>query len=312
MTVDFSQMPASCILPGDTSRGFRDPAVFFYEDVFYCYYSYVTPAPDGFTDFRLGVSTSRDLIHWSEPMLFTQLDRTKNYSSPGCILAHNGEFVMCMQTYPTDGNAPGKVFGNQNSRIYLMRSHDLIHWSEPELMRVHGDGVSFEQMGRMIDPYILPDHDDPQRYFVFYKQPPRDAVPRRTPSGYPVEYMSYSSTRDLIHFTYEGAIECGENVCVLFHNNEYRIYHSPQNGIGCIHTRDFRTCTQDEPLTLGQAHWAWARDRVTAGFVLDATLIPGVGKYLLFFNGDRNDAFPFCASIGLAWSDDLANWNYVE
>ena len=44
--------------------------------------------------------------------------------------------------------------------------------------------------------------------------------------------------------------------------------------------------------------------------MLDGRNEPGVGKYLMFFNADAPEHFPFCASVGIAWSDDLVNWQY--
>lgn len=310
MKVDFSAIRSSEIIPCSDRVGFRDPAAIFHNGSCYCFYSHVEKGGDGWTYFRLGLSISEDLIHWRGPYLLTEADRRVNYSSPGCIIRQGDEFVMCIQTYPTFDNAPGKVCGNQLSRIYLIRSRDLLHWSEPELMRVHGDEVSEADMGRMIDPYLTEDMRQPGRYLVFYKQPPKNAPARRTESGYPVEYMSYSSTVDLKHYRYEGYVECGENVCVLPTEEGYRIYNSPENGVGCLKTKDFITFQREAPLTLGQAGWPWAAARLTAGFVLDGRSEPGVGKYLMFFNGDTPDAFPFCASLGLAWSDDLISWQY--
>lgn len=310
MNVDFSAISSSQILPCTDRIGYRDPMAFFHECSCYCYYSYLELGDDGWTYFRLGLSISEDLVHWRGPYLLTEADRRFNYSSPGCIIRQGDEFVMCIQTYPTFGNAPDQVCANQSSRIFLIRSRDLLHWSEPELMRVHGDDVPVEDMGRMIDPFIVQDIHDPGLYRVFYKQHPKGIAHQQTETGYPVEYMSYSSTRDLKHFKDEGYIICGENVCVLPDRDVYRIYNSPQNGVACLKTRDFVTFEQEAPLTFGQLNWPWASARLTAGFVVDARDIPGVGKYLMFFNGDQPDAFAFCASLGLAWSDDLITWNY--
>lgn len=310
MNVDFSAIASSQIIPCTPHCGFRDPTAVFHDGSCYCYYSHVELGSDGWTYFRLGLSISEDLVHWHGPFLLTERDRRTNYSSPGCILRQGDTFVMCIQSYPTFGNAPDKVCGNQDSRIFLIRSRDLLHWSEPELMRVHGDSVPVQVMGRMIDPYIVEDMHEPGRYLVFYKQHPRGVAGRRTETGYPVEYVCYSSTCDLKHFHDEGYVECGENVCVLPDGELYRIYNSPQNGVACLKTRDFVTFEQEAPLTFGQDRWPWAASRLTAGFVLDGRHEPGVGKYLMFFNGDAPNAFPFCASLGLAWSDDLINWSY--
>jgi hypothetical protein len=69
-------------------------------------------------------------------------------------------------------------------------------------------------------------------------------------------------------------------------------------------------------ITLGQKDWVWAQGRLTAGFVLDARHVPQVGKYLMFFHGSRygeddpRGGFDNFASIGLAWSDDLREWDW--
>ncbi len=310
MQVDFSAIRSSQIIPCTDRSGFRDPTAIFHNGRCYCFYSHVELGEDGWTYFRLGLSISDDLIHWDGPYLLTPRDRRLNYSSPGCIIQWNHEFVMCIQSYPTDGNEPHQVCGNRDSRIFLIRSRDLLHWSKPELMRVHGDDVAAEDMGRMIDPYIIRDIHDPERLLVFYKQHPKGVVISRTETGYPVEYMCFSSTRDLIHFRYEGYVECGENVCVVPHEDGYRIYNSPQNGIACLLTKDFTAFEKEAPLFFGQQRWPWAASRLTAGFLLDGRCEPGVGKYLMFFNGDEPEAFPFCASLGLAWSDDLKAWHF--
>lgn len=310
MNVDFSAIQTSQLLSSTETIGFRDPAAIFYGGRCYLYYTHVELDADGWTYMRVGLSISDDLVHWEPPRLLTPRDRRLNYSSPGCVLQIGNEFVMCLQTYPTCGNPAGNHFGNASSRIYLTRSRDLLSWSQPELMRVHGDGVSEAEMGRMIDPYIAEDVRRKGHYRVFYKQHPKGVPHERTPQGYPVEYMSFSSTDDLQHFRYEGYTRCGENVCVLPVQDGYRIYHSPQNGIGCLKTHDFLTFEEEPPLTLGQSAWPWASARLTAGFVLDGTMEPGVHRYLLFFHGDTPHSFPFSASLGMAWSRDLNHWEY--
>lgn len=309
MKIDFDQIRSSRILPCTSAGGFRDPAAFLLNGKLYCFYSWVEPAPDGWTCFRLGLSITEDLVHWEGPLLLTEADRALNYSSPGCVLPlEDGSYLLCLQTYPTDRNLPGHIYGDQKCRIWFMRSRDLIHWSEPEPALVRGK--SLEESGRMIDPFLTKDIHNPGRYLVFYKQKPENAREERTESGYPVEYVRYSSTEDLIHFREEGALPCGENVCVFPEGDHYRVYHSPENGIGCFLTRDFKTREERPLLTLGQQDWPWARRRLTAGFLLDGTGEPGLERYLMFFHGDESGGFPFNASIGVAWSRDLENWEY--
>ena len=67
-------------------------------------------------------------------------------------------------------------------------------------------------------------------------------------------------------------------------------------------------------LTLGQKDWPWARGRITAGFVLDLTQDSRFGKYVMFFHGSgpggEGTMFDTQASLGIAWSEDLQNWDW--
>ena len=80
------------------------------------------------------------------------MDERLNYSSPGNVIRHDGCWVMCLQTYPTP---QGGHFGDETSRVFTMRSKDLVEWDEPELIAVKGPDVAPEDMGRMIDPYLI-------------------------------------------------------------------------------------------------------------------------------------------------------------
>ena len=157
-------------------------------------------------------------------------------------------------------------------------------------------------MGRMIDPYLLEDHSQQGKWWCFYKQ-----------NG-----VSMSSSRDLVHWTYEGHADAGENVCVVRKDDLYYMFHSPKNGIGIMTSGDCLHWTPtDTLLTLGQAHWPWAQGRLTAGFVLSTENLPVSGaKWLMFFHGsgpeDEDTMFDQFASLGIAWSDDLIKWQWPQ
>ncbi len=181
-----------------------------------------------------------------------------------------------------------------------MRSRDLENWSEPELLRVKGTDVPQEKMGRMIDPFLLEDKDEPGKWWCFYKQ-----------NG-----VSMSWSRDFKVWTYAGKTSAGENPCVIVDGNNYVLFHSPANGIGIKRSTDLQAWRDEGLLKLGQKDWPWARGRISAGFVLDLRRDSRVGKALMFFHGsdfpekDPRGGFDNLASIGLAWSEDLQNWNW--
>lgn len=253
---------------------FRDPAAYIKNGVIYLFFTLVENTANG-RFFYVAESTSTDFTHWSEPVILTEKDKGKNYSSPGNVIKYNGAYYLCLQTYPGPN---GETFGNNNSRIYTMKSKDLIHWYNPEILMVKGD-ISIEDMGRMIDPYILEDNGI---FRCFFKQ-----------NG-----VSFSTSTDLKEWEFQGRADCGENVCVLKQNGEYLIFHSPENGIGLLKTKDFRHFENCGVTTLKQSEWVWAKDRVTAGFVLE---LPDDYKhrYALFFHGDNEDRHLFGASLAV-------------
>ena len=298
-TVDFSAIPSPVIFRGNAQTAYRDPAVIYEDGWFRLFVTLEKLTPDKGAFSCIAWSKSRDLIHWSEPKVFTPLDQRLNYASVGDVVRYGGEWVLCLQTYPRPN---GECYGNASSRIWTMRSRDLETWSAPELLRVKGPDVPEERMGRMIDPFLLESKDEPGKWWCFFKQ-----------NG-----MSMSWSRDLRNWTYSGHIDAGENPCVIVDGNDYVLFHSPCNGIGVKRSPDLKTWRDEGVLTLGQKTWPWARGRLTAGFVLDLRSDPKVGKALMFFHGsdfpeeDPRGGFDNYASVGLAWSDDLKTWHWPD
>ena len=294
--IDWSAIPSPIIFQGDADKAYRDPAVVHHEGVFRIYYTFWRHEDGGVLYCYTATSTSRDLREWTAPRLLTPKDRNLNFSSPGNVVRFGNEWILCLQTYPTPN---GETFGNRTARIWIMRSPDLERWGRPELLRVKGPEVPVEKMGRMIDPYLLEDKDEPGKWWCFYKQ-----------NG---ASMSYS--RDLATWTYFGRIGAGENVCVLVDGDEYVMFHSPRNGVGVKRSADMLHWRDTGLITLGQAEWPWAQGRLTAGFVLDLRHRPEVGKYLMFFHGSSKQGLAMHGAHGhgtlaIAWSNDLLTWHW--
>jgi hypothetical protein len=291
--IDWSAISSPIIFQGDATTAYRDPAAVYHAGTFHLFFTLVQTEADGKVFSYTAKSTSRDLVRWSPPATFTPRDQSLNYCSPGNVIRFEGQWVLCMSSYP---RPHGEKYGNQDARIWILRSNDLDHWSDPELLRVKGPDVPVEKMGRMIDPYLVEDKDEPGKWWCFYKQ----------------HGVSMSWSRDLKQWTYFGRAEAGENACILLDGDQYVLFHAPHNGIGVKRSKDLRHWQDCGLITLGQSDWPWAKGRLTAGFVLDLRREPGIGKYLLFFHGsgpeDERTMFDHHASLGIAWSDDLKNW----
>ena len=285
------------LFKGDAQTAYRDPLIMQTEGTFWIFFTLNTHDAEGRPFWQTAYSLSTDLAHWSEPIAITPRDRNFNYCSPGSIIRHENQWVLCLQTYPTPGNS---THGDDSCRLWTMRSDDLTNWSQPELIEFLGPEVTRAAMPRMIDPYLLADKDDPGKWWCFCKV---------KQTG-----VSMAWSRDLKTWHPEGREDGGENACVIVQDGGYVLFHSPANGIGIKRSSDLHAWRDEGVITLGQADWPWARGRLTAGYVLDARQVPGVGRYLMVFHGsgpeDERTMFHTNASIGLAWSDDLKTWQW--
>lgn len=298
-TLDLTKMPSPQILPGNEKNHYRDPTAVYHEGLLRLFFTVNQPRDNKkYTVSFLGTTTTRDFVNWTPVKLLTPEDPALNYSSPGNIIRYKGEWIICFQTYPIPSRK-GFV-GDGSARLFIMRSRDLENWSEPELLKVKGPGVPREKMGRMIDPYLIEDKDEPGKWWCFYKQ-----------NG-----VSMSYSYDLKTWKYFGRANSGENVCVLLRNGRYHMFHSPgRDGMGLMASDDLRNWAPvvDGTIKLGYKVWPWAMARLTAGFALDLTKEPRIGKYLMFYHATESDKphehIGKC-SLGIAWSDDLINWDW--
>lgn len=287
------------IFRGGPKVAYRDPAAVYHDGVFRLFFTLVETEADGKVFLYTAWSKSVDLVSWTPPVKFTPRNQSLDFSSPGDIVRYGDEWVLCLQTYPRPN---GAKYGNKDARIWTMRSKDLENWGPPVLLRVKGPDVPRDEMGRMIDAYLLQDKDNATTWWSFYKQ-----------GG-----ASRSWSTDLQTWHYVGASPAGENVCIIVDEHEYLMFDSPQNGVNMKRSSDLRSWRDLGTLTLGQASWPWAAGRLTAAFVLDLRSDMKFGKALMFFHGsaypenDPRGGFDTFASLGLAWSDgnDLMNWSW--
>ena len=288
---------------GDEKTAYRDPAVLFYNDQFFLFFTLVKTINGEIYSFT-ATSKSYDLINWSQVKILTPRDQNLNFCSPGNIVKYDGKWLLCLQTYPRPGYIQGdKVrYGSDDSRIFIMESKDLENWTYPKLLKVKGSTIREDKMGRMIDPYLIEDKDEKGKWWCFYKQ-----------NG-----VSMSYTYDFLNWTFYGNTKSGENVCVLKDESEYVMFHSPSNGIGIKRSSNLKDWSSFGGLiTLGQKEWDWAKGRLTAGAVVDLRNIKRIEKYIMFFHGsgpnrESEGDFDKNSSIGIAWSDDLINWDWPK
>ena len=64
---------------------FRDPAAFIENGVIHLFFTLVENSEDG-QYFYVAKSESLDFSRWTSPVILTEGDKTKNYSSPGNVI----------------------------------------------------------------------------------------------------------------------------------------------------------------------------------------------------------------------------------
>ena len=294
------KLKSPVIFKGDSVTAYRDPAILYNNKTFFLFFTLIEIEKDGKVFCYTASSKSRDLRKWSKPVKITPRDQKLNFGSPGNVIKFNDEWILCLQTYPRPDhfNYQPVRYGDATARIFIMRSRNLENWSDPEILKVKGNDVPVEDMGRMIDAFLIEDKDEKGKYWCFYKQ----------------RGVSMSYSYDLVNWTYFGFTESGENSCVLTENDEYILFHSPSNGIGIKKSSDLKDWkTWGNLITLGQSGWEWAKGRISAGVVINLKEIKGIENYLMFFHGsgpltENKGDFDKNASLGIAWSKDLVNW----
>lgn len=242
---------------------------------------------------HVAMSTSEDLLHWTAPKLLTQSDNLKNYCSPGCIIEKDGEFILCFTSYPMPKPFSERSIADGTARLYLMRTKDFKHFSDPEKIYAKGKSCDFAEEGRMIDPFLIRKDN---KYLLYFKQ-----------NG-----VSLSVSEDLENWQFKGSTPGGENACVIEADGKYLLIHSPQNGIGIMESTDLKNWEDKGVSTLEQAHWDWASGRLTAGFAMKSS--GGTKyKYILFFHGSRKDSVPEThgdATLACAFTNDFKTFSY--
>src|SRR4030042_5316543 len=166
------KLKSPIIFKGDSVTAYRDPAILYHKKTFFLFFTLIEIEKGGKVFCYTASSKSRDLKKWSKPVKITPRDQKLNFGSPGNVIRFGDEWILCLQTYPRPDhyNYQPVRYGDATARIFIMRSKDLVKWSDPEILKVKGNDVPVEDMGRMIDAFLLEDKDEKGKYWCFYKQ----------------------------------------------------------------------------------------------------------------------------------------------
>ncbi len=275
----------------------RDPALVYDGERLRCYYTRAERSGERY-QLWVEVVETRDMQTWSPSRRLTT--SPLNFSSPGNALRVGEAWVLCVQSYPID---PGGQYGNETSRLWLMRSRDLQDWTEPRMIYPQGCQARWTASRRQIDPYLVRHAGN---FYCFYKtggqlgllvSPDLDQWQEASPDR-PV--LGAEDTPDGVTV---------ENPCVVAVPGGYAMIFAPcrpGRGVGLAYSSDL--------LRWRDVHYLdfpvlpWADNGPTAAVVLD--LRPETGHWLMAFHGERaaNQTNAHSAALALAWGEDLEHW----
>lgn len=284
----------SIIFRGNDKEAFRDPTAVFFDGSYHLFFT-KSIKENGYMYNFVAHSVSSDLIHWTEPRVITGKDRLKNYCSPGNIIKYKDELFLCVTSYPMPKPYDEQFYADDTARIYFIKTTDFKSFTEPEIIYAKG-GENIEEMGRMIDPFVLRDKDNPDRYLLFFKQ-----------NG-----LSISESYDMKNWKFIGSSDAGENACVIVKDGKYMLIHSPEDGIGIKISEDLLSWEDRGVIYLNRKCWDWANGRLTAAFVMESCGKTKY-KYIIFFHGSRKECPPEthgAATLAVAYTDDFINFSY--
>ena len=278
------------IFKGSEQNAYRDPACYYYNGEYHLFFT-VSEKENGYMYNRVGHAVSTDLISFSEPELITVKDCTQNYCSPGNVIKRDDEYLICVTSYPMRVPYFVRGYADESARLFFIKTKDFKTFSSPE--RIYPKGKEVANEGRMIDPYVL---EKDGEYLLFFKQ-----------NG-----VSVSKSDDLREWSFIGAVDGGENACVIEENGRYILIHSPENGIGIKESYDLKTWQDMGVYTLEQNKWEFASGRLTAAFAM-RTPTDSQYQYIVFFHGSRADSSPEthgAASLAFAHTNDFKSYHF--
>ena len=278
------------IFNGNEKIAYRDPACYYYNDEYHLFFT-VSEKENGYMYNYVAHSVSSDLKTFSTPILITEKDNAKNFCSPGNVIECDGEYLICVTSYPMPFPYSQNFCADDTARLFFIKTKDFKTFSSPE--RIFPKGRECVNEGRMIDPFIF---NNGNEYLLFFKQ-----------NG-----VSVSRSEDLYNWEYIGRTESGENVCVIEDGDRYLLIHSPSNGIGIKMSHDLKVWKDIGTYTLDQEHWDFASGRLTAAFAMPAQNAFGY-RYIVFFHGSRADSDPEthgAASLAYAYTNDFEKYYF--
>jgi len=291
--IDFTKLK-NPVLDKRPNAFVRDAAIIYHNGVLKCFHTTAEERNDRRHLF-LEVSTTHNLLEWETTRLTTS---SLNFSSPGNIIWDGKQWCLCVQSYPIK---PGELWGNDESRLWLMFSKDLVNWSELEMMVKDGCTCDWATSPRQIDPYLVYHNNE---YYCFYKA---DSKYGAIKSPNLKNWQEVSPDKPIIAHQDIPDRRAIENPCIIKDDNgKYMLFFSPcreGRGIGIAYSNNLTEWNDFKYLDFPKL--AWAKNGPTAPAIID--MRKETGFWLMIFHGE-DVSEGHSAALGVAWSKNLIDW----
>ena len=275
----------------------RDPLLAHVDGRWLLFHTAVRPTAEAFA-LRLDVAESTDLTTWTTRSVFPE--SPANHSSPGSLVRIGNQWVLSLQSYPID---PGAQWANEDARLWLATSSDLLAWSPPRLVVAANDQrVAWTSSPRRIDPFLI---SHAGRHWCLYKAAGQFGM---LVSSDLSTWSEASPDRPVLGTADTPDGSTVENPCVVAVDGRFALIFSP-----CREGRGIGIAWSDDLLRWRDVRYLdfpdlpWAPGGPTAAMVIDRRAAEG--GWLMAFHGDRPiPENSHGAAIAFARSDDLLTW----
>ena len=145
------------VFQGNEKIAYRDPACYYDNGKYHLFFT-VSEKENGYMFNRVAYSMTEDMEHFTEPVYITEKDNTKNFCSPGNVIKHDDEYLLCVTSYPMPYPFAQKPSADDTARLFFIKTKNFLSFSAPE--RIYPKGENNENDGRMIDPFVFRYQDE--------------------------------------------------------------------------------------------------------------------------------------------------------
>jgi predicted GH43/DUF377 family glycosyl hydrolase len=278
-------------------------SICYHEGNFHLYFTVVKGVFEDRQAWFIGHVKTQDFILFDEMTCISP----EGYGSPGNVFLHEGQFVICYQSYPRKSldKAPG-----DECRLFFSYSDDLERWGDPEIVSVEGCrsnwGVKGSWQRRQIDPYVLREGDT---YYLFYK------------GGYHMglwasedlrTWRDLTPDKPLLKTGPESWSHGVENPCVIKVDERFYMFYDSTGRYEGRKEYLLHYITSPDLANWDAGHTLPLPRTVGAPFIIDLRETFGVFIIAFHCGTDRTDADRYLSGLGIGWSEDFRKWKFLE